>query len=145
MQRNDGQQQYYSNPNYYLNQGRGDIREIRNRRTWHKLDFWISHHGSIIPFGPPAYLPEENAYKRNEYLYLGRTTKGVLKITEVTVTGPDASYFYVPKTAASISQNGWLRIRIAFQSTAFVPIDSLDSRIRIKSNVKGVQEIKIGG
>jgi len=74
MRRNDnGAYGYYTNSRYNMNIGNGDMAEIRKRRTWKEVNFWISEN-EVLPFGPPV-LTSRGMYERNEYIYMGRTER----------------------------------------------------------------------
>jgi len=140
MQRHD-HNGYYSDSKYNNNEGRGDIAEIRSRRTWRRVKYWQSH--QALQFGIPV-VNEEGLHARNEYLYLG-CSLGTLKINEISLGGADAKYFEISHTRALIKQNGYLRLKVQFRSTDYVEIDSLDAHIRLNNNVNGVKQIPIIG
>ena len=145
MRRVDGKiEGYYSDNKYNLGEGRGDIREIRARRTWREVEYWQSHE-KFIWFGQPVYVASEDSYRRNEYLYIGRTKPGVLTIKDISVTGVDARYFSVSTDQAVVNPGSCFRVRVSFESKKPVSIGSLDASITIQNDVDGVRKIKIVG
>lgn len=143
MQRNNGGSMgYYSNPKYNGHEGRGDITEISLRRTWRTLSYWQSD--QILYFGPPALY--EGQYVRYEYLYVGRTTPGVLKISGMSIGGQNAkSFSIVGPTTAKIKSGDYLRIKIAFTSPTPVNIGSVSAYIQIFNSENKVSMVKIKG
>jgi len=97
MLRNDGMERYYSDSKWDLRNGDGDVAVVRSRRTWRKLDFWISDR--VLKFGTP--ILKENVYVRNEYLYVGRTSSGHMRIKEMHITGDDEHYFEICEVLVS--------------------------------------------
>lgn len=130
MQRNDGAPGYYSSPRYSYGQSRGDIQEIKLRRTWKQVPLWLSD--SSIPI--PAPTKVGNTFRRNEYLYLGRTISGTVKVTSITVKGTHASYFTVSPTMGTIGQNGSMRVTISFASQKDVSKVSLNAYLDIRTS-----------
>jgi len=139
MERNDGLEGFYSDPKYCLYACLGDIAEIRGRKVWRQLDYWQSD--SELPFGKRVL--KDGEWVRNEYLYIGRTTAGVLSVTGITVNGQDAGYFQVDKTSGTIQQDKYLRIKVSFSSHTDVPIDSLDASIHFSTNIPGQANVII--
>lgn len=131
LMRKDGSNGYFSDPEYNMNIGDGDIEEIRNRRTWRHVDFWRSE-GAIV-LGTPAL--KDGKYVRREYLYVGRTKPGILVIRDVTIKGDDASFFTVDTSQAVVKQNEHVRIKVSF-SSASVPSASLSAYIQFRSNLE---------
>jgi len=104
MKRMDGPNKYYSDNKYNFGIGIGDVGEIRRRRNWRTVPFWISDMTEIT-FGPAVLIDGSN-YVRNEYLYIGRTTEGTLAIRGVAMSGNDAAYFTIGQIVdAAIEQN----------------------------------------
>lgn len=115
MVRMDGPKRLYSSKRWNLGEGRGDVREIQLRRTWRRVDFWASD--QVLQFGPPA-TSGGKAWLRHEYLYVGRTMPGLLNVTDVVVTGPDAERFatdFEEGTPVGIRPNNPLRIRVTLR------------------------------
>lgn len=142
QRRMDGRKRYFSDSSYNLNVGDGDINEIYKRRTWRTLDLWASD--SNLKFGHPV-LAANGAYRRIEYLYLGRTTPGKVTITDLYVGGTDAKYFKVDKSEAVLLQNQHVRVRVAFQSDTDFDLTNVDAYIQIKTDGVGGRRIKIVG
>jgi hypothetical protein len=114
MTRHDSVHRYFSDPKYSYNRTRGDIQEVTQRRTWKEVPFWISD--SSIQFFPPSYITPQDDYRRNEYIYIGRTLPGVLELQSITVRGPNAAYFSVLPTNGTIGQYHSLRIKVSYHS-----------------------------
>lgn len=124
--------------------GNGDINEIRNRRTWRSMGYWISH--EVLKFGRPTVLNGGALRAGNEYLYIGRTSQGKLVVTDVSVIGQHAGYFDVGDTQrATIEQNGYLRIKVSYRSLRPLNMTSIDASIQIQLEGYGKQTIKIIG
>jgi len=135
----DGTQSYYSNKMYNNYEGNGDIAEIRNRRTWRRLDYWVSD--NELSFGTPAVL-SDGTQLRNEYLYVGRSTSGTLVVTDISVVGEDARYFDVGSTkSAQVEENGYLRIKVAFRSAQ--PVDWTSVQAAIVIQLQGYENHRI--
>jgi len=79
-------------------------------------------------------------------LYIGRTTKGALKISNISVEGPDAKYFKVDTSRANVrGGNGYVRVKVMFRSRNRAWEDGLHAYVQIKNNVNGVRRIRIYG
>lgn len=142
MQRVDGIERYYSDARYNGGEGSGDLSEIRKRRKWRQLDFWQSD--VALSFGPPVLV--DGVYRRNEYLYIGRTSPGQLKVYRISVQGRDASFFSLSRTSADISQGNYAKIKVSFESLLpDISIKSLDAYIEIRNSVSGVRNVPILG
>jgi hypothetical protein len=171
---NNGAMGYYSSNKYNNGEGRGDIAEVTNRRTWKQLPYWQSD--STIVFGPPAKVvvsvttdekEEKNStsggggiggsggrkgvvdnvvlFRRNEYLYLGRTSPGFLVVEPIAVSGPDKDLFSVSLTTKTIvKQSQYVRVTIAFQSPAPVNMTAVEAYLTIQFN-GGARTIRLGG
>lgn len=172
---NNGAMGYYSSNKYNNGEGRGDITEVTNRRTWKQLPYWQSD--STIVFGSPAKVvvavtTDENeeknstsggvggsgggggrksvvdnvvSFRRNEYLYLGRTSPGFLVVEPIAVSGRDKDLFSVSLTTKTIvKQFQYVRVTIAFQSPAPVNMTGLDAYLTIQFN-GGARTIRLGG
>jgi hypothetical protein len=116
MRRNDGTYGYYSTPKYSYGRTRGDVQEIRLRRTWNQVPLWVSD--TTIAFGAPTKVG--TIFRRTEYLYLGRTLPGAVIIRSIRVKGTHASYFTLSVRRGTIGQNGSLRVGIRFASNVLV-------------------------
>lgn len=141
MERMDGPDKLYSDNKYNLGEGSGDIGEIRQRRDWKTVNYWQSD--TSLSFGRPVLVDGE--YKRNEFLYFGRTNSGTTTIASITVAGPDASYFTVSPGSATLGQNESVKITVSFVSDEEVSIASLDAKIEVQNSVNGVRTIPIVG
>jgi Sulfatase len=137
MERHDTEYQYFSSNVYHAGQGTGDVAEIRSRRTWAALPYWQSD--STLRFGAPVRV--DGQYRRNEYLYVGGTSD--LEVTGASVEGNDASYF-----AAEIDPSGdggYVRIKVAFVSSSYVSISSLDAWVVVANTATEYSIIPIEG
>jgi hypothetical protein len=162
MQRMDGPHQVYSSNRWDLGRGKGAIREIELRRTWREVDLWVSD--AVLSFGPPVFVgrgaeveKEEEvvgggggeghrgAYLRNEYLYMGRTTPGVVHITDIRVVGPNASLFAVDATNATLSRNRHIRVKVSLSSVEPVDYSQLQATLQIANNANDVHHVEIRG
>jgi len=127
---------------YNNGEGNGNINEVRNRRTWPLVNYWISD--SALRFGEPALLSDGVTRIRNEYLYVGHTTSGQLVVNDFVVTGTDAGYFDVGTArSATIEQNGYMRIKVTFQSKLPVDLSAIDAAVEISLSGYGTQKIPI--
>jgi hypothetical protein len=68
--------QFYSDPIYNVNEGKGDIEEIRIRQSWRASDIWVGD--STIVFRKVSQVGSK--FVRNEWLYLGRRSPGSLAL-----------------------------------------------------------------
>lgn len=142
---NNGALGYYSSNKYNGGQGRGDITEITNRRTWRQLPYWQSD--SSIVFDPPAKVSVGNAryYRRNEHLYLGRTTPGVLVLVPITITGPSRDLFKVSlATNTTVRQFQYVRVTVALQSQSEVNMTAVEAYLNVQFN-GGARIIRLSG
>jgi hypothetical protein len=64
MTRMDGPERLYSDRRFNLNEGRGDIEEVKNRRTWGKVRYW--ERDRELNFGSLAKLSKDS-FMRHEY------------------------------------------------------------------------------
>lgn len=131
MKRNDGSGQFYSRNRCKLDVGEGDIEEVRRRRTWRDVEFWLSE-GKVLSFGAPSYKPELDLYQRNEYLYMGRTLAGVTNVTEISVVGPSAGLFTLSQKHAILNEGEYVRIKVEYKSSKSAAATPVDARIVIK-------------
>jgi len=139
MERNDGSEGFYSNPEFCLFQCQGDMAEIQQRSVWRKVDYWQSD--TELPFGKRVL--KNGAFVRNEFLYIGRTTVGVLSVRDIIITGPNATYFQVNPTSGDILQDGHLRVKVSFLSEVDVPIEMLDASLQFSTNLPGQALVSI--
>ncbi|MCJ8329038.1 MAG: sulfatase-like hydrolase/transferase [Lentisphaeria bacterium] len=115
MLRMDGPEKYFSDPKYNFFEGEGDYTEIDKRREWKKLDLWISD--KSIRFGKRVFDKKNAVFKRNEYLYLGRTTAGKSTIKSIELSGDGKKGFSIPALKKSILHEGkYIRIKISYSS-----------------------------
>jgi hypothetical protein len=114
MTRMDGPERLYSDRRFNLNEGRGDIEEVKNRRTWGKVRYWESD--MELNFGPLAKLSKDS-FTRHEYFYVGKSDPSgkPLRISNIRVAGRDSSYFSVDRTEGEVVA-GYLRIRVTLTS-----------------------------
>lgn len=141
MKRHDGPDHLYSDPVWNGGEGRGDIKEIMLRRTWRRVDFWLSDRS--LPFWRAAR--EGDQFERHEYLYMGRTTPGKLLIENIEVKGPDSSYFTIDVNKAAIQMNDFLRVRVTYRSSASNNIGRFNAYIEISNSATGVSKVVITG
>ena len=139
LRNNGGSAGYYSNPKYNLNVGRGDIAEIRNRRTWRRVDQWQSD--ATIELNQPVYL--NGKWHSNAWLYVGRTTQGELVVRRVSVEGSGRAYFTLSHMTGRMQAGGYMRIRISFASTRKIDPSTINARIIIESNVDSRRVVPI--
>ena len=138
----NGPFQYYSDNKYNLGIGNGDVTEVRRRRNWRLVDFWISD-PFVLPFGP-AVLTKQGIWARNEYIYIGRTTPGTLAVRAISMSGNDASHFTIGQiNKATVEENEYIRIKISFKSLLETNFDdNLDAYIKVETS-EGDRRIKI--
>ena len=122
-------------------EGQGDILEITNRRTWKKVDQWISDRR--LNFGNVVY--REGSFIRTEYLYIGRTSPGRLQIEDITVQGRDAGYFSLSAVDRVIAEGEYARLAVTFRSSQPVAMDSLEAYLLIKTDGWGLTRVDISG
>lgn len=141
MRRHDGPGRYYSDASFNLDEGSGDVFEIQMRRKWRLVDYWQSD--TRLSFGKPANI--NGVFVRNEYIYIGRTKPGKLRITSISVQGPDSKYFSVSKKRGVINKDEYLQIKISYKNSDRESIKSMKAFIVIKNNVTGESRIQISG
>lgn len=117
---------------------RGDVEEIRARRTWRPIDFWVSD--ETLVFGSPVRTNGE-VYVRNEYLYFGRTRTGPVEgdgwntTRCCSLTGSDASYFSLEVTTSSsremISSGDCVRLKVTYSSPVNVARERGDGDVDV--------------
>jgi hypothetical protein len=140
MLRNDGDdEQYYSDPVYNLREGRGDIKEVSLRRSWRKLPYWQSDFR--LEFTKP--VEKNGEFVQNEYLYIGRTQKGKLRIQSIYVKGRDKHLFTVSETKATIAKGEYIRVKVTYRNSERVPFSSLKAKIVIENDVNKVSLVDI--
>jgi len=142
MKRNDTPRQFYTNSKYNEWKGaRSLLSEINSRRTWRRMDLWKSD--STLSFGPLAYT-EKKVYTRSEYLYLGRTTPGKVKIRSISVRGLHAKYFHLDTRSGSIKENDHLTVKVTFISKTKFSLKKVKAQVEVLSD-KGTDRIDISG
>lgn len=140
VRNNGGSAGYYSKNKYNGHEGRGDITEITDRRTWRSVGYWQSDYQLV--FGAPAFVG--GRYVRYEYLYIGRTKPGTLSVTAISIEGPSSRFFSVlGPTEATIKGGDYIQVKIAFNSTENVLISSLSAEIRVNNSQNGVSIVQI--
>jgi len=142
MRRNNGSNGFFTNPRYNFGTNRGAVFEIKKRRTWQTVDYWDSHWK--IYFGRPVKA-RNGEFRRNEYLYIGRTSPGMLRIDSITFSGPDAKYFRADRNRANIKKGGHIRVKISFHSRRVIWDKGLHAYLEIKNNANGVRRIRLFG
>jgi len=141
MLRKNTPKKYYSDAKYSLKGEKSLLAMVKARRTWKQLDYWQSD--TTLSFGPPASTKE--GYLRNEFLYLGKTTKGNLRIKSISIGGPDAKYFTLDRVAGRIGQDECMRVKVSFRSSRRIIMRSLSAYILIRNDVTGVSRVDIVG
>jgi hypothetical protein len=138
MKRNDGAKGYYSRRLYNGFDGRGDIVEIRQRRTWPAVNHWISD--TTIKLDQPVLV--NGKWRTTAWLYTGRTKQGTLSVLDIKVAGRGRRYFRVSKTKGKLRHNECMKIRISFSSDTPVDPTTLEVNIFLRSE-KGRRTVKI--
>jgi len=132
LERMDNNQGFYSNNAFNLNQGGGDIEEVRQRRKWRKMPMWISE--MTIVFGTPVLVAGK--WRQNQYLYIGRSRPGKLEIHSIYITGKSKDYISVDKTQATVVVNGYIRIKVSFVSrTRPTDLSEVNAQLRIRHSL----------
>lgn len=150
MQRHDGNAGYFSSAKYNNYEGKSDTDEIARRRTWDQVPYWQSEEDNLS-FHFPVKQPSSNGnvyYQLNKYLYIGRTSPGVLNVKNITVTGEDRQYFRIlSPTKGAIGQGEHMKIPVAFRSTQQLDMDQLEAYLVIQTNVKDheLHVVRLGG
>jgi hypothetical protein len=140
LRNNGGNKQYYGDPKWNIGEGRGDLREVFRRRTWDTVDYWQSDERLI--FAKPVQN-ENGEFVQNEWFYVGRTTKGVLDISSITVKGRDARFFTVSKKKAKIRQEEFIRIQVSFSTSERISLFNIQAYIEIRNNVNKYSLVRI--
>lgn len=109
-----------------VNESSGDIAEVSKRRTWKKVDHWISD--TEIIFGTPIWNGEH--YIRNEYFYFGRSLHGDLRVDSVHINGPDAELFILESPPKLIKSGKCARVMITLTSTS--NIEKINASMELK-------------
>jgi hypothetical protein len=120
MQRHDGKQHLYSDPIFNGGQGRGDITEVRLRRTWKRVDYWQSDQQVVFGGSPNADVTGN--FTRSEYFYIGRTLPGQLNLTEIQIVGDNAQYFSANVDQAVIAKNDHIQIKLTFSAQQVIAL-----------------------
>lgn len=117
------------------------MQEIRRRRQWRKMQYWQSD--QVLQFGRPAY--RGNKYRRNEFLYIGRTILGVLSIRDIKVVQKKGKGdFKVDKVNVNIKKNRYVRIKVSFASDENIfPMDQLNAYVQFRTNIKGKELVQV--
>lgn len=131
---------FYSKSLYNGGEGKGDIAEIKSRRTWRRLDYWQSD--TFLEWGKPVETTDElgnKRYKRCEYIYAGRTTPGKLYLKKVLVQGKDKSHFKIDPAVKKrkINTNQYVRVRVCYDSKDYNNVGELKAYVSIFNSVTG--------
>ncbi|KAI2488781.1 arylsulfatase [Fragilaria crotonensis] len=122
---------YYSDPIYNANEGKGDIKEILHRQSWPATDMWVSD--QLILFRKVAAV--DSRYIRSEWLYLGRRNPGSLACS-FQVLGRDADLFHLHTNVATVTKFDAFRLKVTLEFTATAQLPELvDAFIQIKPEV----------
>lgn len=137
------EEKFYSDPKWNNYVGRGDIQEVRLRRTWTAVKQWHSEESLVLE--RPVWFAGEGKWRSNAWLYIGRTVEGTLRITNISLEGSNKNLFSVDKTTASITKNEYIRVRVSLESTVEEVWTSLDAKLVVKSNAtsRRVVELKV--
>jgi len=142
MRQKDGPSHFYSFPRYNLNGGGvGEIEGVTRRRAWRELDYWQSD--SILSFEKPVLT--QDGFCQNEFLYIGRSSPGVLTVKSIFVVGTHAMYFSVSQRRAIIKENEHIRVKVSFCSPRPIHSKQLKAFIHVVNNVNTLQKIKLTG
>ncbi|GKZ00527.1 hypothetical protein MPSEU_001005100 [Mayamaea pseudoterrestris] len=123
MKRVDGEQFFFSKP---AGGGPNEIQGVTARRTWPKADFWVSD--DVLFFGKSVLA--RGQYISNEYLYIGRTNPGILRLIDISVQGRDSIFFKLSVNSAVIESDNYLRLQVSFTSSE--RLASIDARVVIR-------------
>lgn len=113
MERLDGEKGYFSDPAANYGEGKGDIKEIRNRQQWKEVGFWISD--DVLEFGKLTKW-EDGAFVRHEHLYFGTRKNETITVTSINISGPDAESFVVDQTSLDFGYRDCRSIRVSLMS-----------------------------
>jgi len=144
MRRHDGGgKRYYSDPMWNAGEGEGDMREIAARRKWRKVNFWISD--NVLAIGRPAEQAD-GSWRRNEFLYIGRTTPGgQLLVPNISVEGPHKRFFSVTPSRGKVTPGRYLRIKVSFRALGRNTAKGLNAWLVIRNNINGVRRVRLIG
>jgi arylsulfatase A-like enzyme len=122
---------FYSDPIYNANQGKGDIKEILHRQSWRATDMWVSD--PLLEFRKATLV--DSRYIRSEWLYIGRRSPGLLKFS-FQVLGRDSDLFHLHTDVATVTELDAFRLKVtlAYNATVQLP-ESVDAFILIKPEV----------
>jgi len=140
LREHDGPDKVYSDPGFYLNVTQGDIQEVLNRREWRNIWLWMSE-TKILKFGKPYYSANGDKYMRNEYLYLGRTSRGRTNITDINIVGPNKDLFSVSKTNFVLEQGMKTRVKVQYKNDEDIDPGTVKARLQVE--VEGRRPIKV--
>jgi hypothetical protein len=122
---------FYSDPIYNANEGKGDANEILHRQSWPATDMWVSDPSLV--FRKVALV--ESRYIRNEWLYLGRRSSGSL-LCRFRVLGRDAGLFHLHTDFARLTDFDAFRLRVTLEYNTTVQLpESVDAFIQIEPEV----------
>jgi hypothetical protein len=141
LRHNGGSMKYYTNSKWNKGKGSGDVAEVRKRRSWKELSYWQSD--SMLRFAKPVER-QNGEYVQNEYLYIGRSTPGVLSIDSISVQGAHARYFSVNIKSANIRENAHIRVKVSFRSPKRVSINALNAHIEIRNSENAISRVEFG-
>jgi len=100
---------------------------------------WVSD--TLLNFGRPVLT--NTGYRRNEYLYIGRSTNGILDLKNIRIEGPHQRFFSVSRTSAKIKKDNYIQLKVSFFSENPVPFQKFSARIVITNNVNGITRVEI--
>ena len=128
---------FYSDPIYNANEGKGDMKEILYRQSWRATDMWVSD--PLINFRKVVHI--DSRYIRNEWLYLGRRSPGSLTCA-FQVLGRDAGLFHLHTKFATVTKFDAFRLKVTleYNATAQLP-ESVDAFIQIKPDVGDAMKV----
>ena len=131
---------YYTDARFNVAGDRSLYSGVKFRHTWKRLDYWDS--GSKLFFGPPVF--NGSVFIRNEFLYIGRTTEGILNVESIAIGGEDAGLFRIDKEQGIMKKSGHMRVKVSFESTSS-SMEGLSAHLLIKNSVNGVRRIDLVG
>jgi arylsulfatase A-like enzyme len=140
LRRHDTELHVYTSNYYHGGEGRGDVAEVSDRRTWKRLSSWQSD--ARLGFGIPAKV-SDTEYRRHEYLYVGGNQAVV---SNVTVEGPNATYFSASAQAfriGSTTPTSYFRIQVRFAAAAQVNMSSLLAYVVVRNGASVMTRVPI--
>jgi arylsulfatase A-like enzyme len=140
LRRHDTDLHVYTSNYYHGGEGRGDVAEVSDRRTWTRLSYWLSD--ARLGFGIPAKV-SETEYRRHEFLYVGGSQAIV---SNVTVEGPNATYFSAFAQAyriGSTTPTSYVRIQVRFAAAAQVNMSSLLAYVVVRNGASVMTRVPI--